>query len=413
VRVHIWHGYLLSGTGSNEYTRALARTLSRQRHEVTVFCQDPGAHDLGGAQIVRPAIPGRLPVFVLDTYVGHEACLLPDMSTVELQAYVQGNAAAMIEHGPADLVIANHVLMGAPVAAATDMPFIVKAHGSELEYAMRGRPQLCAWATTALSDARAIAVGSEHTGRIVTELTGAGTDRMIVAPPGVDTDQMRPLPRPQALAGLLAQSERDPSSGGERDPDSGNAERFRDFFASQRPTVLYVGKLIEQKGVHVLLDAVAGLDARVVVVGFGPQRNALEAQARELGIEALFTGPLQHRHLQYLWPLCDISVVPSVFPEAFGMVAAEAASTGCPPVVARHSGLAEVAAGLESHLPERLRLLTFDSADPGSLQERLHEILILPDPDRRSLSEGCRQAVESLWSWDRVVADLMDAAARA
>ncbi len=411
MRVFIWHGYLLSGTGSNEYTRALARTLSRQGHDVTVFCQDPSPHDLGGAQVVRPQLPGRLPVFVLDTYAGHEACLLPDMSRSELDAYVQANAAAMVNHADADLIIANHVLMGAPVAAATGMPFVVKAHGSELEYAMRGRPQLCDWASESLSKSCAIAVGSEHTGRIVTELTGIGVDRMIVAPPGVDTAQMRPLRHDEALAGLVSESERD-THAGERDPDPGNAERFGAFFASPRSTVLYVGKLIEQKGVHVLLEALAGLDARAVVVGFGPQRPALEAQARELGIDALFTGPLQHRHLQYLWPLCDVSVVPSVFPEAFGMVAAEAAATGCPPVVARHSGLAEVAAGLESHLPEHLRLITFDSGDSSSLRRRLDQILSLSETDRMALSTGCRQAVVELWSWDRVAADLMDAAAR-
>ena len=53
----------------------------------------------------------------------------------------------------------------------------------------------------------------------------------------------------------------------------------------------------------------------------------------------------------HLLPLCDVAVVPSIFPEAFGMVAAEAAAAGCPPLVARHSGLAEVAEGLEAEYP--------------------------------------------------------------
>ncbi|HSO05257.1 MAG TPA: hypothetical protein VLQ92_12295, partial [Candidatus Limnocylindrales bacterium] len=70
MRVLLWHGYLLSGTGSNEYTRALAGTLSRQGHDVVVFSQDPRPqdHDLGGATVIRPDLPGRLPVFVLDRY---------------------------------------------------------------------------------------------------------------------------------------------------------------------------------------------------------------------------------------------------------------------------------------------------------------------------------------------------------
>ena len=105
---------------------------------------------------------------------------------------------------------------------------------------------------------------------------------------------------------------------------------------------MYFGKLIPQKGVDVLLAALAGVDARVVVAGFGPRRTELEALARERGVRALFTGALEHRHLAPLLALADACAVPSVFPEAFGMVAAEAAAAGCPPVVADHSGLAEV-----------------------------------------------------------------------
>jgi glycosyltransferase involved in cell wall biosynthesis len=252
-----------------------------------------------------------------------------------------------------------------------------------------------------------VAVGSEHTARIVTELTGVSRERMIVAPPGVDTDEMRPLPRDEAMAGLIAECRNDPPRTGERDPDGDNAGRLEWFLSTPRPTILYVGKLIEQKGVHVLLDACTGLDARVVIVGFGPQRPALEEQARDLGIDALFTGPLQHRHLRYLWPLADVSVVPSVFPEAFGMVAAEAASTGCPPLVARHSGLAEVAEGLEHDLPSDLRILTFDSGDVDSLRGGLDHILALSPERRADLSAGCRQAVVDRWSWDRVASDLV------
>jgi glycosyltransferase involved in cell wall biosynthesis len=100
--------------------------------------------------------------------------------------------------------------------------------------------------------------------------------------------------------------------------------------------------------VHLLLDALRGLDARAVIVGFGPERQALEQAAEG---RVLFTGALEHRHLAQLWPLADVSVTPSVFPEAFGMVAAEAAACGSPPLVARHSGLAEVAAGLAEEYP--------------------------------------------------------------
>src|SRR6185503_8325319 len=134
-------GYLLGGTGSNVYTRAIAREWSRSGHEVVVVCQErhPERYDLGGARVVVPELPGGLlPVFVLDRYEGLEARLLVDSTAEERDAYVEANASALRELGPADLVFANHVLLGAPVGAASGLRFRVKAHGSELEYAMRG-----------------------------------------------------------------------------------------------------------------------------------------------------------------------------------------------------------------------------------------------------------------------------------
>ncbi len=93
---------------------------------------------------------------------------------------------------------------------------------------------------------------------------------------------------------------------------------------------------------------------------------------RLAGEDVLFTGPLEHRHLVHLLALADACVVPSIFPEAFGMVAAEAAATGCPPLVARHSGLAEIAAGLAEEYPPDLRdLAGFTSGDVDDLRAKL------------------------------------------
>ena len=74
MRILLWHGYLLSGTGSNVYTRALARQWVRAGHDVTVLCQEPRPEqfDVGGAKVVRPDIGRLLPVFVLDRYEGLE-----------------------------------------------------------------------------------------------------------------------------------------------------------------------------------------------------------------------------------------------------------------------------------------------------------------------------------------------------
>jgi len=403
VRITIWHGYLLGGTGSNVYTRALAREWSRAGHEVTVVCQErhPDRYDIGSARVVVPDLPERLlPVFVLDEYEGLEARLLHDFTPAQRNAYVEANAAAIPD---GDVLLANHVLLGAPVARATGRRFGVKAHGSELEYSMRGRPELEHWGAESLAPAAAVFVGSEHIRHVLEEVVGH-VERVHEVPPGVDVAEFRPEPRDEALAELVAEAARDPDDGDERHPDPGNARRFEQFFARDVPTVLYFGKLIENKGVQVLFEALDGLDARAVVVGFGDYRGTLETLAPP---GTLFTGALEHRHLAHLLPLCDVAVVPSIFPEAFGMVAAEAAAAGVPPVVADHSGLAEVAAGIGAEYPPQLAHLTsFPKGDAGALHERLRELLALPE--RRELGLAGRRAVERNWSWTRVAERLLE-----
>ena len=411
MRILLWHGYLLGGTGSNVYTRSLAREWSRGGHEVTVVCQErhPERYDVGSARIVVPELPGGLlPVFVLDRYEGLEARLLQDFTPGERERYVEANAAALRELLPADLVFANHVLLGGPVAAASGARYAVKAHGSELEYSMRGRPELERWGATSLAGADAVFVGSAHVRAVLEEVVGH-VDRVHEVPPGVDVEEFRPESRAAALAGLLAEARSDPPNPGnadERHPDEGNVARFAAFFASDEPTVVYFGKLIENKGVQVLLEALRGLDARAVIVGFGDYRTQLEAQAPP---GTLFTGPLEHRHLVHLLPLCDVAVVPSIFPEAFGMVAAEAAAAGVPPVVAEHSGLAEVAAGIaREYPPERAQLVASATGDVAMLRERLAALLALPADERRALGLAARRAVERNWGWARVAERLLE-----
>ncbi len=408
MRILLWHGYLLGGTGSNVYTRAVAREWSRAGHDVVVVSQEraPEQYDLGGATTVAVDLPGRLlPVFVMDRYENLEPRFLQDFTAAERRAYVDANASALRRLLPADLVFANHVLMGGPVGAASGAPFRVKAHGSELEYSMRGRPELGEWGREVLARADATYVGSEHIREVLAEVVGH-VDRVVEVPPGVDIDEFVLQDRQAALAELLAEARDDPPNrGNERLPDDGNAERLAAFLGQSGPLVVYFGKLIEQKGVQVLLEAMQEIDARLIVVGFGPHRAALEAAAQP---RTLFTGPLEHRHLVHLLPLADATVVPSIFPEAFGMVAAEAAAAGSPPLVARHSGLAEVAAGLEEEYPERFRhLASFESGDPADLARKLTELLALPRTEHDALGRAARQAVVDRWSWAEVARRLL------
>jgi glycosyltransferase involved in cell wall biosynthesis len=405
MRILVWHGYLLGGTGSNIYARQLSREWSREGHEVVVFSQEPRPErfDLSGAETVRPDVGGFLPVFVIDEYDGYEVKLVQDSTREELEAWVAANAAAMRERLPADVVFVNHVLMGGPVGVAVGAPYVVKAHGSELEYSMRGNAELSAWGQQTLEGSKATIVGSEHIRHVLAEVCGQ-TENVFEISPGVDVELWQPAPRDEALAALLAESRKDPPNPGnanDRSPDEGNAERLEVFLAGDRATVVYFGKLIENKGVQVLFEALRGVDARAVIVGFGDYRADLERLAE--GLDVLFTGPLEHRHLVHLLALADAAVVPSIFPEAFGMVAAEAAAAGCPPIVSNHSGLAEIAQGLARYYPANLKHLPpFANGDADELRAKLQQQLALGREERAGLRAAARVATVELWSWTSV-----------
>ena len=132
-----------------------------------------------------------------------------------------------------------------------------------------------------------------------------------------------------------------------------------------------------------------------MIVGFGDYRAELEAMA---GPHVLFTGPLEHRHLVHLIPLAHVTVVPSIFPEAFGMVAAEAAAAGSLPVVARHSGLGEIA-----DVPA-----SFESGNVDDLVEKLDSLLGRSESEREERRRRARRVVEERWSWATVADRLLE-----
>ena len=134
---------------------------------------DPTRYDLGGAETVRPDVHGLLPVFVVDDYPGYRVARVQDCSRAELEGWVEDNASALRARGSADFLLVNHVLLGGLVGAASGSPYVVKAHGSELEYSMRGNEQLSRWGAEVLAGARATVAGSEHIRDVVAEICGA------------------------------------------------------------------------------------------------------------------------------------------------------------------------------------------------------------------------------------------------
>jgi glycosyltransferase involved in cell wall biosynthesis len=462
MRILVFHSYLLRGTGSNIYNADLVRAFAALGHEVDLFCQDPGWDPPDGVTVHIPDIGRVLPVYVADTYDGFDAKTYPELTDDELDSYLAANVEAVRAAPAPDVALANHLVMGPVILARAGVaPYAVKIHGSALEYTVKPYPErFLPYALEGIRPATGVLVGSEHTGNSLFEALSdepSLPERTRLGPPGVNIHEFRP--REPGLEELASRPVA--AWGGEQ----GSPDVLRALDLEKDRIVSYVGKLIVSKGVDLLLAAwplvVARVpDARLVVVGFGTYYDALTrfvealasrdldalrdiaARGRELEggprgqlrhLNAFldtvddewlraapdaagrvhFTGRLEHDDLPLLLPACEAQVMPSTFPESFGMVAAEAAACGALPLSANHSGMAEVTATLRPALPEHLRpLMSFD-VGPGAVREIGSKLVTWLELDPRERDEA-RAALASeaarRYSWESVAEGVIAAA---
>jgi glycosyltransferase involved in cell wall biosynthesis len=111
--------------------------------------------------------------------------------------------------------------------------------------------------------------------------------------------------------------------------------------------VLFVGRLVYEKGIHVLVNAVPKvlekINVKFIIVGSGYMKEQLSTIVRSMKLEhkVLFAGFTDDATLLKLQKCADVSVVPSLF-EPFGIVALEAMAAGSPVVVSDTGGLSEI-----------------------------------------------------------------------
>ena len=170
MRVLIFHGYMLRGTGSNIYNANLARALAQLGHEVHLLCQDRETK-IEGVEIHNPDIHGLLPVYVKDPYEGFEVKAFPELTDAELDRYIDANVAAVREvaerAGGIDAALANHLVMGPAILARADVaPFAAKIHGSALEYTVKPHPRFLPYAREGMEAASGVLVGSRPHRRV-------------------------------------------------------------------------------------------------------------------------------------------------------------------------------------------------------------------------------------------------------
>ncbi len=264
MRVLIFHGYLLDGTGSNVYNARLAAALVALGHDVHLLSQDrhpqhqpfvdaigdwdsgtlqvrkldrppgqpprtpapgsctgreldqppderPQAPRRGSCTAYRPDIGGLLPVYVADRYEGITARTFSQCSEHELAHYIDTNVdavAELLERARPEVALANHLVMGPVILARGlnhEVPYAVKVHGSALEYTVKPEPErFLGFAREGLAGARAVLVGSRHTAaslwRALDDPQLPGRTRL--GPPGVDIERFAPREPRAAADGL-------------------------------------------------------------------------------------------------------------------------------------------------------------------------------------------------------------------
>lgn len=319
MRIGLYHGYELSGSGSNEYTRYLAASLAEAGHELHVVCREPQpaalagvdaavAWDLpGGPEVLfgEPGRPGTVtvhrlphshvrPVYVADKQRSGYVKVFVDLTDAELadlrSSYAQ-SLRDVLQAFPVDILHANHLVLQPTIAKDVcpdlGIPFVIYPHGSEIEYTVRRDSRYLELGREALAAAAGVIPGSvEMRERLLSlypdmadvllgrsEVIGVGVDTSRFQP--VDrlkrddtiTELIRDLPCDGKPAALSTQLRRQLDSGdlsavtsyrsayAADEADEDAADTLRAVPWESGRVVLYVGALTVGKGVQSLIAA--------------------------------------------------------------------------------------------------------------------------------------------------------------
>ena len=501
IRIVVVHGYFLQGTGSNLFVSNLCRELCLMGHEVLLFSQEnhPDKLDFitgffefssdnchistrferesaypGKCLCFRPNLGGILPVYVYDNYKGYQVKIFAELSKSEIEEYIEKNQAALctiLATQKPDLILSNHIVMQpiyvdrAQSTLGYKVPHFNTVHGSCLNFAVRKSEIVKEYAEEAIAAVDRLVFVSQFSYK---ELIDFFEDipninrKAKVIPAGVDIGKFQPLVsdeekikrmnlvvdylqkngvvRQPACDHPLSDMQTNFKQDG-RDmwlPDASAAKSIQAIDWNHSNLVLYYGKYLWTKGIHILLAALPIVlnrctDTYCLVVGFGEFRTYLEcmvttlhqgqeekfrdmiggnrtnypgaaddaiyfqllrqklddpifardyfsAAKGKIGQKVIFTGFMPHEYLRELIPCADITVATSIFPEAFGMVGVEALASGVIPLQTNHSGFSELIAKYSLAMQEifqdcKLKPLFLDENLIFNLAHNIHEFL--------------------------------------
>jgi 1,4-alpha-glucan branching enzyme len=309
--------------GISPHVYYLSKSLARNGIKVyVVTCDFPGAP--------QHEVVDGVEIFRIDSYKNPS----PDFATwvYLMNVNMQKEAAALVNSlgGKVDVFHAHDWLVATagiglkhvfrkPLLATMHSTEIGRRNGIHFDYE-RMIHETEAWLTY---EAWRVICCSDYMVSHVRWAFGLPADKLVMAPNGVDANAYTKV--------------------GNDDLSS-----FRSKFAlTEEKIILYVGRLVHEKGVHVLVNAVSKVlgkvNAKFIIVGNGYMKEQLSGIVKSMGFghKVMFTGFVDDETLRKLQICADVSVVPSLF-EPFGIVALEAMAARSPVVVSDTGGLSEI-----------------------------------------------------------------------
>ena len=177
----------------------------------------------------------------------------------------------------------------------------------------------------------------------------------------------------------------------------------RQYAMDNEKIILYLGRLVYEKGVQNLISAMPKIlnryhDAKLVIAGKGGMIEELRNQVKYLEIEnkVYFAGYLDSKSVQKMYKCADVAVFPSTY-EPFGIVALESMLSGTPTVVSDVGGLNEIIEhgvdGMKSY-----------AGNPNSIADSVLEILFNPQLSN-NISKNAKAKVKSNFNWNKIAQD--------
>jgi glycogen synthase len=366
--------------GLARHVRKLAEALVRQGVVVDVLTRgvadgpqpgQPGVDELAGVTIHRvrePSWPRDLDRFV---------AWVEQMNRDMLAA-----GEALAEEHRYDLIHGHDWLVAKAAAALAEsagVPYVTTIHATEHgrhQGWVQDEPQAHIHGVERWMARRAdaVIVCSYYMRGHVADIFDIDERRIVVIPNGIDPSELRPAGDLRALRSKFAQP----------------SEKL----------VLFVGRLVYEKGFQLALDALPGVVERVenvrfLVAGSGTHEEELKAQSERLGLSAhgSFLGWIGDDVLHSLYRIADLCVVPSIY-EPFGLVALEAMASGCPCIVADTGGLREVVP-----VGERVGL-RFNGGDAEHLGVMIERLLVDEPLRERLVTEASEHVLR--FDWDDI-----------